>query len=236
MMREPLKEYRVSLRLAELDRTYHRRIAVTYPLSALAVVLAVVLLPAQVNLDRGKTVGYSGALRILPQIDIVTEKKEETHLTAAPRTAPPVDFEVIDLDYAIFPKAEPVPKATRPKPKAPEKEATPEFSDFPDLMTAVRTTGLPVLAQTDYELIYLERPVYPPEAIRRGIEGEVEIMLLVGKSGRVERTYVVHPNRLPLLEAAAAQAVARCLFRAHHVNGKPTAFWIKVPIEFKLVN
>ena len=226
----------MSLRRVELDRTYHRRIAVTYPLSALAVILAVIILPPQVRMDRGKTVGFSGPLHILPEIDITPERREDTHLTAAPQTAPPVDFVVVNLDYAILPEADPVPEPSPPKPKKPDKEATPESSVMPDLMTAIHTTGLPVLAQSDYELIYMQRPVYPPEAIRRGIEGEVEIMLLVGRTGRVEQTYVVRPNRLPLLEAAATDAVARCLFRAHLVNGRPTAFWVKVPVEFRLVN
>lgn len=236
-MRGPFKEYRVTFRLAELDRTYHRRIAVTYPVSALALLVTLMILPPQINLDRPKTVGFDGPLRILPEIDITPDRLEERHLTAAPRTAPPVDFVVLNVDYAEMPHAEPVPKPTPPPPPKPvKKKAPPEFSNFDDVMTAVRTTGLPVLAQSDYELIYMQRPVYPREAISRGIEGEVEIMLLVGTTGRVERAYVLHPNRHPLLEAAAKEAVNRSLFRAYVVDGKPTAFWIKVPIEFRLVN
>jgi TonB family protein len=231
-----LKEIRVTFRLAELDRQYHRRIAVTYPLSAVLVLLILVLLPADVLIDRGKTVGLSGPLRILPEIDIVPDRRDERHLTAAPNAAPPVDFVVVELDFAAAPLAEPVPVPTPPPPKEVQKHATPEFSDFDNVMTAVRTTGFPILAQTDYELIYMQRPIYPSEAIRRGIEGEVEIMLLVGKTGRVERVHILHPNRLPLLEKAASEAVNKSLFRAHLVDGKPTAFWIKVPIEFRLIN
>jgi len=84
-----------------------------------------------------------------------------------------------------------------------------------------------------------ENQVYLKKVYRlklREIEGEVELMILVNASGRVSQLYVVSPNRYPLLEKAAARALKNSLFKAYVVDGRPVPFWVRVPIEFRLVD
>jgi len=208
--------------------------ALTAPLSAVCLILVFLLTP-QEYLLAPKRVALSGPLRIYPEIDIIPDEIDERHLTAAPDRPPPSDFVAVEIDYAFTPEAEPVPR-----PDPPEAQATPdpliESSTFDDVQDAARTTGYPVLAETEYELLYQKRPIYPREAVIRGIEGEVVILILVDSRGRVSRTQVVNPNRHPLLEHAAVEAVRRYIFRPYRVGGDPPEpFWVRVPIEFRLI-
>jgi len=234
----PLRGGPVDSRLAELDRLYWQRMAFVLPVAAAVLLAGHHFIPIDAVLPQPqKRIAQTGPLRILPEIDLVTENVEDSHRTAAPDASPPSDFLAIDIDYAESPEvAEPRPIPT-PQPKEEVPEEIPlAISDLDELMDAVRTTGHPVLAQADYELVYMQRPVYPKEAVLRGIEGEVELLMLISAMGRVSQVYVVNPNRYPLLEEAAARAVAKSLFKAYIVDGKPTPFWIRVPIEFRLIN
>jgi protein TonB len=217
-----------------MDAVYRRRMALTAPLSAVCLTLVFLLTP-QEYLIAPRRVALSGPLRIYPEIDILPEVIDDRHLTAAPDRPPPSTFVAVEIDYAIRPEAEPVP---RPEPE--ETRAAPdpvvETSTFDDVQDAAQTTGHPILAETEYELLYQKRPVYPREAVIRGIEGEVVILLLVDSRGRVSRTQVINPNRHPLLEQAAVEAVRRYIFRPYRVGGDPPEpFWVRVPIEFRLI-
>lgn len=225
-------------RLAELDRVYWKRMAFTAPVAATLLLAGHLLIPIDAVLPmKEKTVAQAGPLQVLPEIDIITENPEDTHWTAAPDASLPSDFLAIEIDYAENPdvrEPEPVPI---PQPEEETFEEIPlAISDLNELMDAVRTTGHPILAQAEHQLIYMERPVYPRTAVELGIEGEVELLILINTNGRVGQIYVVNPNRYPMLEQAATKAVSRSLFRAYIVDGKPTPFWVRVPIEFRLVH
>lgn len=207
--------------------------SVALPGAALLLGLSLVVLPTKRFFEPPKRVARIGPLRILPQIDIVAEEDEERRLTAAPKGTPSADFQVIEFEYAKAPEPKPRQKP-QPAPQ-PVPDETPETSDLDQLQTAIRTTGHPVLAEAEYELIYLHRPVYPREAIQAGIEGEVLIMMLIDTHGRVAQAHLLNPHRYPLLEEAALDAVKKSLFKPYLVNGKPSPFWIRVPIEFRLV-
>jgi protein TonB len=208
--------------------------AVSYPLAALLVVLSLLSLPGKESFQPSrKTVGFQGPLALLPEVDIIPEEPSESRLTAAPRTSAPADFQVIEIDYAVKLNALPQPE---PTPAAEKERGEPRDEPvIPDEQQAARTTGHPVLAATEYVLLYFERPIYPNEAVQLGIQGLVEVIILVDTHGQVIRTHVVNPDRVPILERAAEIAVKKSIFRPHIQNGKPTPFWVKVPFEFRLV-
>jgi TonB family protein len=206
------------------------------PVAAAAIWALQVLHPLVGDISVPHRVGRPGPLRILPEIDIVPEQIQESHLTAAPLRAAPSDFLVLEVDYAEIPHREPRPIPEPAPAPVPEEKVDPISSSEDQVMEAVRTTGHPVLAQVDYQLVYWQRPVYPPEAVAAGIEGNVDVMMLVNTRGRVSRVVVVNPNRHPLLERAVTLAVSKSRFRAYVVNGKPTPFWVRVPVEFRIVN
>lgn len=224
-------------RLAELDGTYRRRMSISLPLAVAVLALFLATAPSEVLIAPNPRVGMRGPLEILPELDIVPDLESERHLTAAPETSRPADFVAVDLDYAVDPREAPRPTPSpAPVPDAPEDRDLRVVSERPDFQEAIETTGHPVLGQTDYEVIRWERPVYPREAIQAGIQGEVEVMMLVDTHGRVSQTHVMNPDRYPILERAVTDAINKSLFRPYVVNGKPTPFWIRVPFLFRLVS
>ncbi len=227
----------VTSRLMDLDRQYRRRMSFTVPLALASLVVVLYSVPAErITALQEPRVAQSGPLRILPQLDIVPDEESPRRLTAAPVSATPADFVALDIVYETEEREEPVEPLPVPTP-VPEmiRDDPFDFSTLDDLQTAVKTTGLPVPAQAELEVIHVERPIYPPRAVQLNIQGTVEVMLLVGADGRVSQVFVVEPETYPLLESAAVEAAQRFLFKPYQVGGRATPFWVRLPFMFNLV-
>jgi protein TonB len=76
---------------------------------------------------------------------------------------------------------------------------------------------------------------YPPLAQRQGVEGTVELSVLVDETGKVADAKVVSgpPQRVGLTEAAI-ETVKRWKFRPATKNGVPVKVWLPVKVDFKL--
>ena len=221
-------------RLSIHSRVYRRRISASSVASVLGLGLLLACLP--VTWFPGwqePLVAQEGPLRVLPQIDVLDEPAERQE-TAAPRRLRPTDFQVVDLEPVDHEVEEerPVPLPDH-HPEIPWKE---EVLSENDLQNALRTRSVPVLAQSRFRIVHFERPLYPLDALELGIEGTVEVLLFVGRDGRVIQTAVAEPGRLPMLERSALDALARCRFRPHVVGGEAQPFWVKIPVEFELVD
>ena len=110
--------------------------------------------------------------------------------TVAPREAPP----------------EPVPATKKPPQPQPrqEKSQPARFKEPP-----ASINGYPVLrgSAARNALSQLARqPLYPPEAISRGLQGEVLLLLLLDGEGNVLAARVEQSSGHPLLDQAAVQA------------------------------
>lgn len=75
-------------------------------------------------------------------------------------------------------------------------------------------------------------PIYPEAARRNGIEGQVELMCLLGTDGKVMK--VLPTAGHPELVKAAEGAVRRWRFTPPEVDGTPIAAWIRVELRFSL--
>ena len=75
-------------------------------------------------------------------------------------------------------------------------------------------------------------PVYPEAARKKGIEGTVRVLALVGKDGRVKRTRI--ERSVPMLDRAAREAVRCWTFKPGMIDGQPAAVWLGVPVKFAL--
>jgi TonB family protein len=227
----------VTSRLMDLDRQYRRRMSLTVPLAAATLVAALFSVPAErITALREAQIAQKGPLRILPQLDIVPDEESPRRLTAAPVAATPADFVALDIVYetdVLDDPLEPVPVRV-PVPEI-SKDDPFDFSTLEDLQTAIRTTGLPVPAQAELEVVHVERPIYPPRAVQLSIQGTVEVMMLVDAQGRVSQVFVVDPESQPLLEIAAVEAAERFLFKPYQVGGRATPFWVRLPFMFHLV-
>jgi protein TonB len=76
------------------------------------------------------------------------------------------------------------------------------------------------------------RPQYPQDAFVKKIEGTVLIEALVDSQGRVARARVI--QSVPLLDAAALQAVYQWVFYPAMKHGRPVATIIHMPVAFRI--
>jgi len=81
-------------------------------------------------------------------------------------------------------------------------------------------------------LIYRVQPIYPPEAERSGIEGDVKLRVTVGDDGSVRSVQLVSGPRV--LAQAAIDAVQQWRFSPTLVDGKPVEASGNVTLSFHL--
>ena len=79
----------------------------------------------------------------------------------------------------------------------------------------------------------LERvaPVYPEEALREGVQGEVVLDLLISPAGNVMQVEIV-ASPSPSFTAAAAAAMRPARFAPARVGKYPIWSWFRVPVRF----
>jgi TonB family protein len=75
-------------------------------------------------------------------------------------------------------------------------------------------------------------PVYPPEALGKGIRGIVILEIVIDKEGKVASADVI--RSLPPLDDAALAAVRKWEYEITKVDGKPVSVRLTVPITFAL--
>jgi len=75
-------------------------------------------------------------------------------------------------------------------------------------------------------------PVYPPEALAKGLQGTVLLHGLVTESGLLRNVKVISGD--PLLTEAAMKAVAGWHYQPYELNGKPVATPTDIKFVFKL--
>jgi len=91
----------------------------------------------------------------------------------------------------------------------------------------VRITGKPIL------LKYV-KPIYPPEAIKLRVKGNLVMELVTNKFGKVVKCRVIVGH--PLLNQAAIDAVKQWVYKPYLVNGKPTPIIATVLVDFTNAN
>ena len=117
--------------------------------------------------------------------------------------------------------------------------ASPEGSSpLPSLMSSGRTPA-PVLQDLHVSqgvsrglLVKEIPPVYPASALRLQVEGDVELLATVSKSGDISAVKIVSGD--PQLTHAAADAVKRWKYKPYLLNGEPVEIQTQVTIRFKL--
>jgi len=80
--------------------------------------------------------------------------------------------------------------------------------------------------------IKMGRPMYPPEAFVKKVEGTVEVEILIDSTGRVVKAQVT--RSIPLLDAAAIQTVKQWIFSPAIKNGRPVATIASAPVTFRI--
>ena len=76
------------------------------------------------------------------------------------------------------------------------------------------------------------RAARPPLARDNGVFGRVMIDALVGLDGRVVATRVT--RGVPMLDSAAVECARQYRFAPYLVGGRPSPFWVAIPVRFTL--
>jgi periplasmic protein TonB len=76
------------------------------------------------------------------------------------------------------------------------------------------------------------KPVYPPEALSNKVAGVVIIQATIDREGKVRDTRVL--KSIPLLDAAAVEAVRQWEFMPTLLNGVPKPVMMTLTINFSL--
>ena len=76
------------------------------------------------------------------------------------------------------------------------------------------------------------RPVYPPDALAAGVQGIVVVEAIIDGAGRVADARIL--RSIPLLDAAALDAVKQWEFRPVLLNGVPQPVVFTTTVNFTL--
>ena len=83
-------------------------------------------------------------------------------------------------------------------------------------------------------LVKKTAPVYPPSAVQMHIEGAVELVATISKSGDISAVKIASGN--PQLARAAVDAVKQWKYKPYLLNGEPVEIQTQVTVNFKLPN
>lgn len=76
-------------------------------------------------------------------------------------------------------------------------------------------------------------PVYPPLALRAGIEGKVFVKIWVDRQGKTRQVEVVKSDN-DIFNDAAIEAAKQFVFTPAYMNNGPVSVWVAVPFTFRL--
>lgn len=158
------------------------------------------------------TTGEDAGLPAPLPADVASDDQNASGLTLPPRSSSPG-----------------MPDTQQPRivePMAPAAASLPAEAPSADTATGAAgnsTTPVPISRPP---------PVYPQEALRRGVGGTVRVQVTVTPEGRVERMDVANSSGDRYLDRAAMEAVRRWRFMPAMRNGQPVSATVVIPVDF----
>ncbi len=141
-------------------------------------------------------------------------------------------------------QSRPMRRSAEARPSAGSRDRGLDFRFTPDLAVGGEGAGVGVQhvetmvfeeGQTDEPAVPLSRPMppYPPRARTEGIEGTVEIEIVVNREGRVvDIAFRSLPS--PVFRSTVVSTVKKWRFKPARHKGVPVSMRFRVPIEFRL--
>lgn len=172
-----------------------------------------------------------------PEVTVIVDPPRPPPLPPPPPLPvppPPVTLQPFTPPPAALPTPAPAPATT-----------SSEFVvDTPTEQTVLPQTGFDTGSTTDagnaqpalltLATKYAPPPAYPRRELARGIEGTVDLRVLVDANGLPTTIERIGGSGNRNLEMAAIRALKRWRFQPHTVNGAPQAAWARVPFVFHL--
>jgi protein TonB len=96
--------------------------------------------------------------------------------------------------------------------------------------------GAPLVAEASLTRVKSIELDYPGDALRKNIEGWVELSFVVTTEGKVTKIAVLNSSPAGIFDAAAAKALSRARYKPMLQDGKPLMVASKLRIAFRLSN
>ena len=93
-----------------------------------------------------------------------------------------------------------------------------------------------IAPSVDMSMMRARPPRYPPAMLRRGVQGEVMLRILVTADGRPEKIEVEKSSGHREFDRSAMQAARNWRFNAGVRDGASYAGWALVPVRFTLAD
>lgn len=85
-------------------------------------------------------------------------------------------------------------------------------------------------------LVEDSEPIYPKEAREKGLQGTVDMYLLVTDKGQVKKARIVKSSGYDILDSAATRYANRLQFDPARRESSPTSIWITWAVDYDLVS
>jgi len=121
--------------------------------------------------------------------------------------------------------------------KAREKETTPPQTELPTTLPPLSGNGVRLLVDDalayDFPPVPVRSvdPTYPPLALKKGIQGTVEVKAQIDSEGKIREAFVIRGSEA--LREAALTAIRQWTFKPALSKGRPIAVWSTVPFVFE---
>lgn len=174
------------------------------------------------------------------------------------RVAPPEEFadpigvSLVRLEAPALPEREQVREPEEPSPQQPmdfvPDLAPPDFAAGgpADVAIAINLRGVTGISEKrefvfeQYELDQAPQPIvrvppaYPFSARERGVEGAVQVKMLVTTEGTVGQVQILDARPAGVFEDAVRRCVPQWKFSPGKIQGKPVTAWVVTTVRFNL--
>jgi periplasmic protein TonB len=160
---------------------------------------------------------------------------------AAPPAPPPITAPPTPPQMAAREATPPLPNPARPPvpasptPPEPEADSTPRVNlGGTDSLSNVLVQGDQVIPAAMDAKVHNREPIYPDDAVRRGEQGAVVLLIRVSPEGLASSVDIARSSGFNLLDRAARDAVATWRFLPAVRDGQPIASSMSVRVVFQL--
>jgi len=159
---------------------------------------------------------------------------------AAPAAATAAAPVVADTSTTQRPPESSAPVRQEPGASEAPPSAMPQSGARPEALAASRAPSLPAAAPAapevspaDFKRTRFVAPTYPPQALSRGLEGEVRVRITVDTEGRVVGAQVLSATPAGVFDQAAVNAVRKWRFEPVVKGGRPIEASVATTIRFQ---
>lgn len=107
-------------------------------------------------------------------------------------------------------------------------------AELPPVPPAAKPQTIGTSETTPARVLRNPSPVYPPDAVSRGLEGLVLLKVTVAEDGRVNAVEVVKSSGVRQLDESARDAVRSWQFQPARRDGKAVEWSARLPVRFRL--